>query len=95
MTKRWWIAGLVIALIVAVLSPLASPHPDGLERVAEDQGFIDLAQDPSYEIIPDYVFPGIASENVATILAGVVGTVILFVLMFGAGRIMVKRGPAS
>ena len=33
-SRRLWIAGLGIALLVALLSPLASPHPDGLERVA-------------------------------------------------------------
>ena len=34
----------LITLIIAVLvSPFASSHPDGLERVAEDHGFIDTA----------------------------------------------------
>lgn len=95
MKRRWWIVGLGIALIVAVLSPLASVHPDGLERVAEDQGFIDRSQGPSYELLPDYLFPGVANESVATILAGVVGTIILFALVFGLGRIMARRGSPS
>jgi len=29
-----------------LLSPLASSSPDGLERVAEDKGFIDAAEAP-------------------------------------------------
>lgn len=76
--RAWWVAGLAIALALAFLSPLASGSPDGLERVAEDKGFIDTAQDPAYQIIADYLFPGVENEALATILAGVVGTVILF-----------------
>lgn len=91
--KHWWIAGLLVALLVALLSPLASPHPDGLERVAEDQGFIDRAQDAPFEIIPDYTFPGIAGEGGATIVAGIVGTLAVFGL--GAGLAWLLRRRAS
>jgi cobalt/nickel transport system permease protein len=73
-----WLAGLVIALALAVLSPLASSNPDGLEWVAEQNGFLQRAQAPSYQFIPDYVMPGISNEHIATVLAGVVGTLIVF-----------------
>jgi cobalt/nickel transport system permease protein len=76
------VGGLLIALILAILSPLASANPDGLEKVAEQQGFINFAQSPLVEIIPDYVIPGISDQNIATILAGIVGVVIVFLLMF-------------
>ena len=59
------------------LSPLASPHPDGLERVAEDQ-FIDRTKEPPFRVIADYLFPGIQDERLATILAGLVGTITVF-----------------
>jgi cobalt/nickel transport system permease protein len=67
------LGGLAMAVVLAVISPLASAHPDGLEWVAERQGFMSIAQDPLYEIIPDYVVPGISNEALATILAGVIG----------------------
>jgi len=73
-----WAGGLILALALVVLSPLASSHPDGLEWVAEQQGFLEAAQGPTYEIIPDYVLPGVSDEALATILAGVVGVVIVF-----------------
>lgn len=92
MKSRWWLVGLALALLVAILSPLASAHPDGLERVAEDKGFIEAAQDPWYEIIPDYVLPGVSNEAVATILAGIIGTVLMFGLAFGLGKLVAKRG---
>jgi len=91
--KTWWIVGLVIALAVTLVSPRASSWPDGLERVAEDKGFIDTAEDPFYEIIPDYVLPGIGSESLATILAGVVGVLIVFGIALGAGYALRSRRP--
>lgn len=72
-----WVGGLVIALALAVASPLASAHPDGLEWVAEQRGFLDAAQGPIFKIIPDYVLPGVSNQALATILAGVVGTLIV------------------
>lgn len=91
----WWIASLIIALAVALLSPLASPWPDGLERVAEDKGFIDDAQDAPYEIIPDYVMPGVGDEGIATILAGIVGTLIVFVITYGLAYVLRRRQPTQ
>ncbi len=73
-----WIGGLLIALALTVLAPLASAHPDGLEWVAEQRGFLDLAQGSVYDIIPDYVFPGLANEAVATIIAGIIGVLLVF-----------------
>jgi hypothetical protein len=94
--RYWWVVGLLIALGVALLSPLASPHPDGLERVAEDQGFIDKAKEAPFQIIADYLFPGIASEAVATIAAGVVGTFVMFGVGTGLAWVLRKRAtPAS
>ncbi len=95
MTKRWWLVGLGLALVVAVLSPLASGHPDGLERVAEDSGFIGTAQDSPIQVIADYVFPGVRNEALATILAGVVGTLVVFALMVGVAQLMVRRRSSA
>ncbi len=95
MKARWWIVGLLLALLVAILSPLASPHPDGLERVAEDKGFIEAAREPWYEIIPDYVFPGVENEALATILAGIVGTLVMFLVMFALGRLLRGRSAST
>jgi cobalt/nickel transport system permease protein len=84
---RWAAVGLAIALAVTLLAPLASPHPDGLERVAEDVGFIETAQDAPYEIIPDYVFPGISNEALATIAAGIVGALIVAGIAFSVAQL--------
>jgi cobalt/nickel transport system permease protein len=90
-----WIAGLLIALALAVASPLASAHPDGLEWVAEQQGFLDVTQQPLYQVIPDYVFPGIPDESLATILAGVVGSLMVFGVAAGVAYARRNRQAAS
>jgi cobalt/nickel transport system permease protein len=89
--RALWIGGLVVAVVLAILSPLASAHPDGLEWVAEQQGFGEAARNAPYRIIPDYVFPGISNEKVATIAAGVAGLTIVFVVMWLVGMARRKR----
>ena len=87
---RWWIGGYVIALAVALLAPLASDSPDGLERVAEDSGFLERAEDAPYSAIADYLFPGVENEALATILAGVVGVTVVYVLVAGAAYLALR-----
>jgi hypothetical protein len=100
MNKKWFgvvAVGLGIAVIVALFSPLASSHPDGLERVAEDKEFIEEAKDPSYEILPDYTIPGIENEEVSTILSGIVGIGIVAAVGFGVALLLkaTSKAPAS
>ncbi|MBE3588018.1 MAG: PDGLE domain-containing protein [Thermoanaerobacteraceae bacterium] len=93
MNKKTLLVGLLVALAVAaLLSPFASPSPDGLERVAEDQGFLHLAEGKEliHALMPDYVFPGIAHEGLATALAGVVGTLLVFAAMYLLVRIILR-----
>ncbi|TYP57876.1 PDGLE domain-containing protein [Thermosediminibacter litoriperuensis] len=90
--KRWGII-LVAALIVAAfLSPFASPHPDGLERVAEDLAFSENGQLPAvrFSPMPDYTITVIHSEKVSTALAGIVGTLLTLVFTYGWTRILSK-----
>jgi cobalt/nickel transport system permease protein len=84
--KAILVGGGVIALALAVLSPLASSHPDGLEWVAEQHGFLDVARDAFYQFIPDYSLPGISNPALATILAGIIGAIIVFGVAYGVAR---------
>jgi ABC-type Fe3+ transport system permease subunit len=89
MRRRNWVslivAGVGIALAITLFSPLASSSPDGLERVAEDKEFIEQAREPGYEIIPDYTFPGIENEALATIISGIVGVLIVAAIGLAVG----------
>ncbi len=95
-SRWWWVAGLAVsALVVIVLAPLASPDPDGLERVAEDRGFLGQAQAAFYEILPGYSIPGIDDPVLSTILAGLIGVAVVFGLMVGLGRLLARRRAPS
>ena len=88
---KWWLIGLLACLLVAAFSPLASSSPDGLERVAENEGFLGLAQETPFQLIADYLFPGVENEAVATILAGLIGTLILFGVVYGLAWLLKSR----
>lgn len=81
MSKREILFGLALAIVLAVVfSPFASPWPDGLEKVAEDRGFLEKAEvEPLFSSpIPDYAWPAVKSEKLATSAAGILGTLIVF-----------------
>ena len=94
MRKRDWMLLLGAAMLVAVvLSPFASQHPDGLERVAENIGFLKHGEGKAVlpAPIPDYAMPGIKRPGVATAVAGVSGTLVMFGLGFGITRLIGRR----
>lgn len=83
-----WIGGAIIFIMLAVLSPLASSHPDGLMSVAHRLGFIEQAKTPAFAIIQNYTIPGVSNAALATILAGLFGALIVLaaVLLLGWSR---------
>ncbi|MFN8373639.1 MAG: energy-coupling factor ABC transporter permease [Anaerolineae bacterium] len=85
--SRWIAVGFVMALILTLASPLADPNPDGLERIAEDHGFLDTAQAPAYTLLPDYTVPFIDNEILTTIAAGIVGVIIVGGIGFATARL--------
>lgn len=70
----------------AVLSLFASSHPDGLEKVAEEASFFEHTAFSFNALIPDYVVPGLANENVAASLAGIGGVLLVGVTLFVLGK---------
>jgi cobalt/nickel transport system permease protein len=86
--------GLVAALGLALfVSPFACKWPDGLEKVAATLGFEHhTIEKPLLAApIPDYTLPGIHSAVVATALAGVIGTVVVFGLSLLLARVLIPR----
>jgi hypothetical protein len=94
MKSKWWIISLSVALLLAVLSPIVSKFPDGLDRFAEDHKFVDKAIEPAFTVMPDCSFPGIDNEAVATIVAGLLGTLLLFGLGFGLAIMLKSKHEA-
>jgi len=89
MSKGVWsvvFVGLMISLVIAgVVSYYADPNPDGLERVAEDQGFIeDAAESANAEIFAsDYGIAGVEDDRLSVGLAGLLGIVVMVIVGFG------------
>ena len=88
---RWMIAGLaIVAVIVVVLAPLASPDPDGLEAVAKQQGWLGAAQEAIHGIFPGYSIPGLDGAS-GTIVSGLIWVGIVFVAIVGLGWLLRRR----
>jgi hypothetical protein len=91
-TRVLLVTGLLVALVIAgLVSHYASGAPDGLERVAGDQGFGDRAQEHAVADGPlaDYRARGVDDDRAAGGLAGVVGTFV--VLGAGSGLFLLLR----
>lgn len=79
------ICGLVLSLLLAAgLSYYASSHPDGLEYVAEQVGFIDTADESGTAGSPlaDYQAQGVDDERFSSGLAGFVGITVTGVIAY-------------
>jgi cobalt/nickel transport protein len=89
-------AGLVVTVGLAlVVSGFASSSPDGLEKVAEDKGFLETAKDHLFARGPlaDYAVKGVANERLSTGLSGLIGVLITFGV--GWGLFALVRGRRS
>jgi hypothetical protein len=91
--RRFTLAALFVAIALATaFSPFASSSPDGLEKVAEQQGFAErgrLAPVQERAPVPDYAFPGVDDARLATGLAGLAGALAVFAL--GGGVVAFAR----
>ncbi len=90
-TASFIVAGLLLAIGVAALSPIASSDPDGLLSVARAQGFAEQARRTGLGILPGYVLPLIRNPAVATLLAVAAGALFVFAIAIVLGRASSKR----
>jgi hypothetical protein len=91
------LAGLLVALVLAgVVSGFASSDPDGLERVAEDKGFAEAAEEHAFGEGPlaDYGVRGVDNERISTGVAGVIGVGVTFAFGLGLFALVRRKGDA-
>jgi cobalt/nickel transport protein len=90
---------LVVALVLAgVVSFYASGSPDGLERVAQDQGFSDTERDHATADGPlaGYSADDVDDERLSGGLAGAIGVVVVLALAGGLALVVRRRpGPVG
>lgn len=88
-------AGLLVSLAIAgVLSYYASSQPDGLEKVAEDKGFLDTAKDSVNAGTPlaDYGITGLENERLSVGLSGIIGVIVTLMVAFAIFKTLAKKG---
>lgn len=93
--NKFLLAGILVSLVVAgVLSYYASSSPDGLEKVAEDKGFLDTAKDSINSGTPlaDYGVSGIENERLSVGLSGLVGVIATLLVAGLLFRVIAKKG---
>jgi cobalt/nickel transport system permease protein len=90
--RTFVLGGLFVSLVfAAVVSQFAVDNPDGLEKVAIDEGFIDSGRDHALDssIFSDYATSGVGNETLSLAVAGVSG--VLITLLVGLGLISAAR----
>jgi cobalt/nickel transport system permease protein len=93
-SRQLMFGGLAAAVAIAgLLAPLASNSPDGLERVAADLGFANLASENPWSVAPDYQTPGIVWPALAVALSGLAGVFAVFATTYTLNRTATAKVP--
>lgn len=86
-------AGVPVAaalVIAGTLSPFASGFPDGLEWVAAKYSFLHEAAPAFVGPLPDYTVPMITGEAFSTMLAGLIGAGVTFLVAWVSAKFILK-----
>ncbi|MFM8825072.1 MAG: PDGLE domain-containing protein [Candidatus Nanopelagicus sp.] len=98
-SNRKFFAGaiLISALLAGGVSFYASSSPDGLEKVAEDVGFIETAKDHTLSdfTLADYGVSGLENARLSVGLAGLIGVVATAVFAVGFFTLIRKKAPSK
>jgi hypothetical protein len=92
--KKFYALFFIAALFLAGgLSFYASSSPDGLEKVAEDEGFLESAEDSALSNSPlaDYGLAGLDSERLSVGIAGVIGVVVTAIIALALFTLIKKK----
>lgn len=88
-TKKRWLTFTVLGAILVIgiiLSPFASPFPDGLEWIAEQYDLIHSQGLYFVSPLVDYKIPLINNDFFSTVLATFLGTIIVFLIVILTGK---------
>ena len=96
--RLFLVAGLLVtAGLALVVSGFASSSPDGLERVAEDKGFLETARDHLFADGPlaDYAVKGVDNQRLSTGLSGLIGVLVTFGVGYALFALIRSRRPGD
>ena len=79
-----------VSLVVAgLVSFFASKSPDGLERVAENLGFLEQAKEDIIAVFSNYTIPGLTGV-LSNSFAGIIGVCATFAMVFIVGKCLTR-----
>ena len=96
--RKFYIAGFIVSLFLAgVVSFYASSSPDGLEKVAQDIGFIESAKDNANAdtALADYGVKGVENERLSVGVAGLIGVVATGAISGGLFLLLRRKNPKN
>lgn len=95
--KFFALAILISALLAGGVSFYASSSPDGLEKVAEDVGFIETAEDHTFSdfTLSDYGIAGLENARFSVGIAGLIGVLTTALIALGLFRLIRKKAPSK
>ncbi len=88
---------LVSAILAGGASFYASSSPDGLEKVAEDVGFIETAKDHTFGdfALSDYGVSGLENARLSVGFAGLIGVLVTALVALGLFMLIRKKAPSK
>ncbi|MFV2173463.1 PDGLE domain-containing protein [Actinomadura sp. LOL_016] len=97
-TKRFFAGFLIVSLILAgIVSYYASSSPDGLEKVAADEGMAAKEEEHGLAGSPlgDYGVEGVGNARLSGGLAGVAGVAVVLLVGGGLFWTIRRRGDSG
>jgi len=92
--RKFLVIGFLACILLAgFVSYYASSSPDGLEKAAEDVGFLSDATDSAVADSPlaDYVVSGVDDDRLSVALAGVLGVLVMAVIAGGGFMVLARK----
>jgi len=80
---------IIILICLAIMIPLASSSPDGLEMVIENLD-VDESKSPTKSLMSNYTIPIVENEYFSTLIAGVAGVFLVLGAALVLGKSMTK-----
>ncbi|MGZ5415568.1 MAG: PDGLE domain-containing protein [Nocardioides sp.] len=97
-TRALVVVGVLVALLLAgVASYYASSDPDGLNRVAEDQGIAQTEREHQAGDGPlaGYETKGVDDDRLSVLVAGVTGSLVVLALFGGLTLVLRRRADSD
>ena len=92
---RWILPIAVVSILLGtVIAHFASANPDGLEKVAHRQDFAKNERPVASAPLPNYEVPWFKGPIGKTVV-GLFGVVLVFLFVYGLGRLLALRPSAA